>query len=148
MEVRISKVVSQILSDHLPAYGLNEIVAEFVEEEVQGKLTQVLESISKKHQIPLDILLHDVPGLRDDQRCRGYKTTKDGSRVRCSFKASQNGYCKFHEHQGDNIESRRLSSGGANGHNHGPERMNVAGCPACERGRKGLIDLNTLVFNQ
>ena len=64
------------------------------------------------------------------------------------FKASQNGYCKFHEHQGDNIESRRLSSGGANGHNHGPERMNVAGCPACERGRKGLIDLNTLVFNQ
>jgi hypothetical protein len=71
MEVRISKVVSQILSDHLPAYGLNEIVAEFVEEEVQGKLTQVLESISKKHQIPLDILLHDVPGLKDDQRCRG-----------------------------------------------------------------------------
>ena len=70
MEPKITKLVNQILVDHLPSYGLNELVAEFVEEEVQTKLTQTLENVSKKYQIPMDILLHDIPGLSEEQRCR------------------------------------------------------------------------------
>ena len=146
MEPKITKLVNQILVDHLPSYGLNELVAEFVEEEVQTKLTQTLENVSKKHQIPLDILLHDIPGLSEEQRCRGYKTKRDGSRVRCSFRAAHNGYCKFHENQGEEIQSRRLTD--ANQHNHGPGQWDVPGCPACERSREVLRGLNALLFNQ
>lgn len=145
MEAKITKLVNQVLVDHIGSYGLNELVAEFVEEEVQTKLTQTLENISKKHQIPLDILLHDIPRLSDEHRCRGHKTKRDGSTVRCGFKAVHNGYCKFHENQGSEIESRRLGDT-VNGHSHGPELMNVPGCPACERGRKGLIELSALLL--
>ena len=142
MEAKITKLVNQVLVDHLGSYKLDEIITEFVEDEVQTKLTQTLENISKKHQIPLEILLHDIPGLSDEQRCRGHKAKG----VRCTFKAVHNGYCKFHEHQGRDLESRRLTD--PNQHNHRPGEWNVPGCPACERGRRGLRDLNTLLYNQ
>ena len=153
---RLTKVViektKEILLRQLPGeieHELNEIVCELVEEGVETyhteQLSKTLENISKKHQIPLELLLRDIPQISGEERCRGKKKSKDESGdFRCKFKAGENGYCKFHQQQGEKIKPRQLPSQQL--HNHGPEKMNVPGCPGCEQ--KGLIDLGRLLFNE
>lgn len=154
MNNKITKLVieksRQVLLEHLPNILEDElqfVVHHLVEEEIQKRrselLTETLENISKKHQIPLDVLLYDIPG--DDVKCRGTKRTRDGREVRCSFNATRGGYCKFHQGQGQSIQSRRLEDG--NTHTHGPDRINVPGCPGCAA-TNGLIDLQRIMFNE
>ena len=108
-------------------------------------MSKTLENISKKHQIPLELLLRDVADISGVDRCRGKKMMKDGKgEVRCKFKAGENGYCKYHHQQGEKIKPRCLPS--LQLHNHGPEKMNVPGCPGCEQ--KGLIELSRLLSNE
>jgi hypothetical protein len=147
---KITKLVieksKEVLLEHLPQI-LEDSLHDLVEEEVQARrsdfLTKTLENISKKHQIPLEILLYDVPG--NEQRCRGKKRSRDGHDVRCTFNATRGGYCKFHQGQCESIENRRLLN--TNMHTHGPEQMNVPGCPGCASSN-GLIDLHRLMFNE
>ena len=154
MNNRITRLVieksKKVLLEQLPKLledDLNDIIQDLVEEEVQERrtelLTRTLENISKKHQIPLEILLYDVPG--NEQKCRGKKRTRDGRDVRGTFNATHGGYCKFHQGQCESIESRRLSS--MNLHTHGPEQINVPGCPGCASSN-GLIDLHRIMFNE
>ena len=73
MNNRITRLVieksKKVLLEQLPKLledDLNDIIQDLVEKEVQERrtelLTRTLENISKKHQIPLEILLYDVPG--------------------------------------------------------------------------------------
>jgi hypothetical protein len=155
-KARLTKLVinktKDILLSQLPSEietELNEIVCDLVQEGIEAyhseQMSKTLENISKKHQIPLELLLRDVPGVGDTDRCKGKKTLKDGSgEIRCKFKASENGYCKYHHQQGEKIKQRCLPN--LQLHNHGPEKMNVPGCPGCER--KGLIELSRLFANE
>ena len=152
---RVAKLVMEkareIILEELPnrlENDLNELICEFVEDGVDSyyneQLNQTLENISKKHQIPLELLLRDIPQINGGDRCRGKKRGRDGSpEVRCSFKACENGYCKYHQRQGEKVQQRCLPS--LQLHNHGPEKMFVRGCQGCEQ--KGLIELSRLFSN-
>lgn len=150
-KARLTKLVinktKDILLSQLPGEietDLNEIVCDLVQEGIEAyhseQMSKTLENISKKHQIPLELLLRDVSGVTDTERCRG----KKNGGIRCKFKAGENGYCKYHHQQGEKIKPRCLPN--LQLHNHGPEKMNVPGCPGCER--KGLIDLSRLFSNE
>ena len=155
-KLRLTKLViekaKEILLTHLPSEiekDLNEIVCDLVQDGIDTyhseQMSKTLENISKKHQIPLELLLRDVADISGVDRCRGKKMMKDGkTEVRCKFKAGENGYCKYHHQQGEKIKPRCLPS--LQLHNHGPEKMNVPGCPGCEQ--KGLIELSRLLSNE
>lgn len=136
-KTKATKLVNRLEND------LNELICETVEDAISShceeRLNQTLVNISKKHQISLELLLREIPQIDGEERCRGKKHTGD----RCSFKAGENGYCKFHQQQATNSKSRCLPS--LQLHNHGPEKMFVPGCPGCEQ--KGLIELGRLFSN-
>tara|TARA_R110001606_G_scaffold366441_2_gene521625 strand:+ start:3842 stop:4267 length:426 start_codon:yes stop_codon:yes gene_type:complete len=137
INARVKKLVHRLEND------LNELICESVEDGISSyhdeKLNQTLENISKKHQISLELLLRDIPKIEGVDRCRGIKP----GGVRCSFKAGENGYCKFHQRQSEKVQPRCLPS--LQLHNHGSEKMFVRGCPGCEQ--KGLIELGRLFSN-
>ena len=150
-KARLTKLViekaKQILISQLPSEietDLNEFVCVLFQEGFEAyhseQMSKTLENISKKHQIPLELLLRDIPDINGAERCRG----KKNGEIRCKFKASENGYCKYHHQQGEKIKQRCLPN--LQLHNHGPEKMNVPGCPGCER--KGLIELSRLFANE
>ena len=79
---RVTKLViektREIILEQLPnrlENDLNELICEFVEDGVNSyyneQLNQTLENISKKHQIPLELLLRDIPQINGGDRCRG-----------------------------------------------------------------------------
>ena len=118
--------------------SMYEKVVKLMDEELEERINTVVnefaEKISKKHGIPLDQLLKDIPDSYTITTCKG--TKHNGQR--CTFKASKNGYCRHHALQGQRICQRSFSS--SNLHNHGPENMFVKGCPGCESSNE-LIDL-------
>lgn len=119
--------------------SLYDNVVKLMDTELEDRINVVMneyaEKISKKHGIPLELLLKDIPESYTVTMCKG--TKNDGRR--CGFKAVQNGYCRHHIAQGERICQRSFSSTGSI-HNHGPEMMFVRGCPGCEASN-GLIDL-------
>ena len=119
--------------------SLYEKITKLVDEEMEDRVNLVLntyaEKISKKHGISLELLLKDIPECYATTICKGTKTTTG---QRCSFKASDHGYCRHHALQGQRICQRTFSSSSI--HNHGPEKMFVKGCLGCESSN-GLIDL-------
>jgi hypothetical protein len=124
---------------------LHDKIAELIEQEVSERVSTLLgeyaETISRKHAIPLNILLRDLPSVANVSLCKGIKSNGQ----RCVFKGSGDGYCRHHKSQGDKIRVRSLSS--SNLHTHGPEKMFVRGCPGCENS-KGLIDLGYVLNNE
>jgi hypothetical protein len=118
--------------------SLHEKIAQIVDEELEERVNAILNeyalTISKKHAIPLELLLKDIPGSFVSTTCKGTKS--DGHR--CTYKANYNGYCLKHKSQGERICHRTMSS--SNLHNHGPEHMFVRGCPGCTSSKE-LIDL-------
>jgi hypothetical protein len=128
--------------------SLNEKIADLLEEELKLRmdllLTEYAETISKKYQISLQLLLKDIPCVSVTSTCMG--TKPDGSR--CTFKGIHNGYCGKHQKQGEKIKQRFHET--FNGHTHGPGLRNVTGCPACERSFSAnrLIDLDSLLNNE
>ena len=122
--------------------SLNEKIAKLVDEELEDRVNTILneyaEKISKKHAIPLELLLKDIPCTFTSTMCRGTKSNGQ----RCTFRALDGGYCRHHKSQGLRICQRSFSSSSL--HNHGPEQMFVRGCPGCDSSNE-LIDLNTII---
>ena len=112
-----------------------KLMDEALEERINVVVNEYAEKISKKHGIPLEQLLKDIPESYTITTCKGTKN----SGQRCGFKAFENGYCRHHASQGHRVCQRSFSSTGSI-HNHGPEIMFVRGCPGCEASN-GLIDL-------
>ena len=96
-----------------------KLMDEALEERINVVVNEYAEKISKKHGIPLEQLLKDIPESYTITTC--------------------NGYCRHHASQGHRVCQRAFSSTGSI-HNHGPEIMFVRGCPGCEASN-GLIDL-------
>jgi hypothetical protein len=152
---KISKIVAdsvkKLVIEELPGRiedAINEHMYEMVEDEVsrytEYKLSMTLENVSKTHGIPLDLLLRDVAETNKSGGCKGTKTTIEGTK-RCSFRAVHDGYCRYHKAQGERIKRRHLPS--KNLHTHGPEQMNVSGCPGCENSNS-YLDLNKLMCEE
>jgi len=118
--------------------SLYEKVIKLMDEEIEERINIVVneyaEKISKKHGIPLEQLLKDIPESYTITTCKGTKNNGQ----RCGFKAFENGYCKHHISQGKRICQRVFSNSSM--HNHGPEHMFVRDCPGCNSSN-GLIDL-------
>jgi hypothetical protein len=102
---------------------LHDKITELIEQEVGERvgilLGEYAETISKKHAVPLNLLLRDLPSIATVSLCKGIKSNGQ----RCLFKGTDNGYCRHHKTQGDKIKVRSLSS--SNLHTHGPEKMFV-----------------------
>lgn len=152
---KISKIVvdsvKKLITDELPGLiedAINDHMYEMVDNEVtkytDHKLSSTLENVSKTHGIPLELLLRDMDETDKSTSCRGTKTTPNGVR-RCNFRAVHDGYCRYHKSQGERIKKRNLPS--KNIHNHGPEQMNVKGCPGCERSNS-YLDLSQIVCQE
>tara|TARA_B110000285_G_scaffold149264_1_gene166603 strand:+ start:3741 stop:4121 length:381 start_codon:yes stop_codon:yes gene_type:complete len=120
---------------------LTELFEKEVSERVSTLLGEYAETISKKHAVPLDMLLRDLPVVSAISLCKGTKSNGQ----RCLFRANDGGYCRHHVIQGNNIKLRSLSS--SNLHTHGPEKMYVRGCPGCENSKE-LIDLGSILSNE
>jgi hypothetical protein len=120
---------------------ITELIEQEVGERVGNLLGEYAETISKKHAVPLNLLLRDLPSIATVSLCKGIKSNGQ----RCLFKGTENGYCRHHKSQGEKIRVRSLSS--SNLHTHGPEKMFVRGCPGCENS-KGLIDLGSVFSNE
>ena len=122
--------------------SLSQKIIQLVDEELEDRVNTILneyaEAISKKHAIPLELLLKDIPKTFVSTVCKGTKS--DGHR--CTFKALAGGYCRHHTAQGQRICQRSFSSSSL--HNHGPDQMFVRGCPGCQTSKE-LIDLNTIL---
>ena len=109
---------------------LHELISQSIEDGLNeyrnDQMDLTLKHISEKQQIPLQLLLRDIVPVDRIEKCRG-KIRKSG--VRCSYKAGENGYCKYHQRQGEKVQPRCLPS--LLLHNHGNEKMFVRGCPGC-----------------
>jgi hypothetical protein len=118
--------------------SLHEKITQIFDDELEDRVNTILNeyalTISKKHAIPLELLLKDIPTSFVTTTCKGTKS--DGNR--CTFRSLYNGYCRHHKSQGERICQRTFSSSSL--HNHGPEQMFVRGCPGCETSKE-LIDL-------
>lgn len=118
---------------------ISKIIDEELEDRINSVINEYAEKISKKHGISLDLLLKDIPDSYTCTTCKGTKTNGQ----RCMFKSVYNGYCRHHKTQGERLCQRTFSTSSL--HNHGPEQMFVRGCPGCENGNNGLIDLNSII---
>ena len=85
---------------------ITQIVDEELEERVNAILNEYALTISKKHAIPLELLLKDIPTSFVSTTCKGTKS--DGNR--CTFRSMYNGYCRHHKTQGERICQRTFSS--------------------------------------
>lgn len=118
--------------------SLYEKITKLVDEELEDRVNSILneyaETISKVHGIPLDQVLKYIPTTYTSTVCKGTKSNGH----RCTFKSTENGYCRHHKTQGERLRHRVMSNSSL--HNHGPEQMFVRGCPGCESSKE-LIDL-------
>ena len=115
------------------------------DEELKTRANEIIsdyaEIISKKHGIPLDLLLRDVPENYTGSVCKGTKSNGH----RCTQKGLHNGYCGKHVAQGSKIKHRDLKS--INTHTHGSDKLFVPDCPACIRPNV-FRDINTMFNNE
>ena len=128
--------------------SLVEKISDLVDSEVNERLnilfSDYANTISKKHQIDLDLLLKDIPSVVVPSLCRG--TRKDGQR--CTFSSFENGYCKHHSKQGERLKIK-VGPSIQNQHTHGSERYYDPSCPACQRSSSNeLIELCSIIGNE
>jgi len=128
--------------------SLVEKISDLVDSEVNERLnilfSEYANTISKKHQIDLDLLLKDIPSVVVPSLCRG--TRKDGQR--CTFSSFENGYCKHHIKQGERLKNK-VGPSIPTQHTHGPERYYDPSCPACQRSSNNeLIELCSIISNE
>jgi Zn finger protein HypA/HybF involved in hydrogenase expression len=118
--------------------SLHEKITQLIDEELEDRVNAIINeyalSISKKHAIPLELLLKDIPTSYTSTICKGTKANGQ----RCVFKCVENGYCRHHLTQCQKITQRSISNSSL--HNHGPEKMFDPECPGCQSSN-GLIDL-------
>ena len=126
---------------------MTEAILKAIEEEinnqVNAKLSKYIERVSKRHGIPLKLLLEDVVVLKDlkDVTCKG--VVKGGTR--CKRRGLHDGYCGWHLNQ-KTQKQVPISPTQTVTHTHPIGKpMFLNGCPACERcpstTQKLLIDM-------
>ena len=127
--------------------NLLEKIQELIDSEVHQKIMQYARLISKKHDISLKLLLQDISSHEEKEtddvlknsQCLG--VTARGSQ--CKFSGKQLGYCGRHT---DQMKKKSSSSSQQQpveknvhvGHTM-KECMFLAGCPACEKTRKPVV---------
>lgn len=127
---------------------------DLVNEQVQLHLSRFAQNVSKRHDIPLKLLLEDIQSFQNGTletidleapkktgQCLGL--TKTGTR--CKFLGKQGGYCTKHVDQKKKVPVTVPSSSGVSetpreeivhvGHTL-QEKMFLKGCPACEKMKK------------
>lgn len=126
---------------------MSEAILKAIEDEitnqVNAKLSKYIERVSKRHGIPLKLLLEDVSVLKDmkDSQCKG--VVKGGSR--CKRRGAHGGYCGWHQNQ--KKEPKVLPPAAVEQvvkHTHPVGKpMFLKGCPACDRpnSQKLLIEM-------
>ena len=126
--------------------SLNEKIADLLEEELKLRmdllLTEYAETISRKYQISLQLLLKDIPCVSVTSTCI--------FTIGC-FDKFHKGHIKLLENmqkQGEKIIIGLHDNNSIK--KHGPGLRNVSGCPACERSfsTNRLIDLDSLLNNE
>jgi hypothetical protein len=117
---------------------------------VNNKITKYIEKISRRHSIPLRLLLEDLTTPDNEpetpekgNQCLG--VVKGGKR--CKRTGKQGGYCWFHADQ-KKIKQAAVCppcpSVPQVKHTHSLPPLFLAGCPACERNNQPqnlLIDM-------
>jgi hypothetical protein len=105
--------------------NLNRVFNDEVEKACHERMLIYAQSISTIHNIPLKLLLRDLPN--PGGYCLGIK--KGGQP--CTRKASHDGFCLSHATSSKLHEPVHVNAGMAR-HNHAFPPLFKAGCPACE----------------
>lgn len=117
-------------------------ITDIIDEELDHRVNTIINDyaniISKKHSIPLELLLRDIPTLHTGAMCKGTKSNGH----RCTFRGINDGYCRHHIAQRDRLKQKTLLFSSV--HNHGPDQMFVRGCPGCKTPNE-LIDIDTIL---
>ena len=116
---------------------MSEAILKVIEDEimnqVHAKLSKYIEHVSRRHGIPMKLLLEDVAVLKDlkDTQCKGL--VKGG--LRCKRRGLHDGYCGWHLNQKkqqkvvDCVPADKIVK-----HTHPIGKpLFLEGCPACER---------------
>jgi hypothetical protein len=116
---------------------MSEAILKAIEDEianqVNAKLSKYIERVSKRHGIPLKLLLEDVAVLKDvkDTQCKG--VVKGGTR--CKRRGAHDGYCGWHLSQ--KKQQKVVTPAPVDNvvrHTHPVGKpLFLKGCPACER---------------
>lgn len=117
------------------------LIDQEVKRKVNNKITKYIEKISKRHGIPLRLLLEDLttPDSEPESSEKGIQclgVVKGGKR--CKRTGTQSGYCWWHADQ-KRIKHAVCSpcpSVPQVKHTHSLPPLFLAGCPACERNNK------------
>ena len=137
-------------------------IEEDINKSINEKMTKYIEYISKKHRMPIRLLLQDLVDFenldtgsvieedhenRQGAQCKGEKANGK----RCTFSAKKDGYCKRHISQKKTIRPTvQISSSNSSiiPHNHSfSDCLTKLGCPACEKSirtsptKKSLIEI-------
>ena len=122
--------------------SLLEKIKELIELEVQKRISEYAQIISKKHDISLKLLLQDIPMHSEQEievdvgkkgQCIGVTATKK----RCKFAGKHGGYCSRHQDQKKavkKVESNCDFTSKHIGHTI-TECLFLEGCPACEKSK-------------
>lgn len=117
---------------------MSEAILKAIEDEiaaqVNAKLSKYIERVSRRHGIPLKLLLEDAVILKDvkDTQCKG--VVKGGTR--CKRRGAHDGYCGWHLNQkkSERIVTPEKPLENVVKHTHPIGKpMFLKGCPACER---------------
>jgi len=130
--------------------NLLEKIQGLIDSEVHQKLMQYARLISKKHDISLKLLLQDISSLNEEEAVEAVKSSSQCQGVtakgtQCKVSGKNAGYCARHT---DQMKKKSPSSSSQQqqpveknvhvGHTM-KECMFLAGCPACEKSRKPLV---------
>ena len=83
--------------------NIQDRLIELIDEDLNQRLNLIMNDyvtiISKKHGIPMELLLRDVPKTSSISLCRGTKSNGQ----RCTRKGANNGYCGHRMHTKENV---------------------------------------------
>jgi hypothetical protein len=134
-------------------------IEEDINKIVNEKMTKYIEYISKKHRMPIRLLLQDLRDFEtgmfveeDHENCQGAQCKGEKANgKRCTFAAKKDGYCKRHISQKKVVRPTvQINSSNTSviPHNHSfSDCLTKLGCPACEKSlrtsssKKSLIDI-------
>ena len=123
---------------------LEKIIRELIDSEVQKRISEYAQAISKRHDISLKLLLEDIPKFGSEELEVDIEPGKKGqclgitaSKKRCKFSGKNGGYCSRHQEQKKvvkKVESNCDFTSKHIGHTI-KDCLFLAGCPACEKAK-------------
>lgn len=119
---------------------LDERFDEECEERIFKKLNAFAELVSKNHNVPLRLLIKDIPCKSNETFCKGLKINKK----RCSRTCNESGFCGFHFTQKRSTTPMMVTQ--TVSHNHTFPPMFSEDCPACQQNK--LIEVSAMIHNE